>query len=88
MRLFKRQASDTCPQLVSATPISQDETSETVVANGTTIEQNEKSLVVDKKDSSKRLDRDGGESGESEKSVPGQSFMITRKGINLKRNRK
>ncbi|KAL2731294.1 dentin sialophosphoprotein-like isoform X1 [Vespula squamosa] len=81
MRLFKRQASDTCPQLVSATPISQDETSETVTANGTTIEQNEKSLVVDKKDSSKRLDRDGGEPGESEKTVPGQSFMITRKGI-------
>ncbi|XP_035728859.1 uncharacterized protein LOC118444573 isoform X1 [Vespa mandarinia] len=81
MRLFKRQTSDTCPQLVSATPISQDETSETVTANGTTIEQNEKSLVFDKKDSSKRLDRDGGEPGESEKTVPGQSFMITRKGI-------
>ncbi|XP_015172206.1 PREDICTED: GATA zinc finger domain-containing protein 11-like [Polistes dominula] len=82
MRLFKRQTTDTCPQLVSATPISQDETSETVTVNDVTIEHNENSLLNDKNGSSKRLDKDAGDlAGESEKTVTGQSFMITRKGI-------
>ncbi|KAK2589361.1 hypothetical protein KPH14_007903 [Odynerus spinipes] len=79
MRLFKRQALDTCPQLVSATPISQDEATEAVTANSAS-EENEKSLVVDKKGSSRRLDKEG-ERGESEKLATAQSFMITRKGI-------
>lgn len=80
MRLFKRQASDTCPQLVSATPISQDEANESTTVNGAS-EENEKSHGVDKKgSSSRRLDKEG-ERGEAEKNGTAQTFMITRKGI-------
>ncbi|XP_043261883.1 uncharacterized protein LOC122402826 [Colletes gigas] len=68
MRLFKRQASDTSPQLVSATPLSQD---------GTAVDENS-----EKKKTQSENDGSGRENaGDAVKPSSSQSCVSNRKGI-------
>ncbi|KAG7198675.1 hypothetical protein KM043_006029 [Ampulex compressa] len=80
MRLFKRHSSDTSPQLVSATPISQDGGAPPINADEHPTSP-DKNGARDGTEEAGRTSSSNGVNGEAQKTVASQSCVANRKGI-------